>query len=180
MALNPASQDGIRNMVQGDLQQIFRIEVETFPNPWPFRALQFELVQNPYCHAFVMDLGGEISGYAFLWIMFEQSHLVNIAFRKADRGRGLGERMLIHLMNYARANGSQEMHLEVRETNEAAIALYRKHEFRVLGRQDRYYQDGTPALFMQADLNSSPVEDREEDAAGPVGSGRPNEAGRRP
>ena len=57
-----------------------------------------------------------------------------------------------HLIHYARANGAAEMHLEVRETNAVAIALYKKYGFTARGRQDSYYQDGTAALFMQAAL----------------------------
>ncbi len=142
----------IRPMCQDDLQAVSAIEAATFPNPWSIDALAFELNQNPFCAAFIIELSSEVAGYAFVWVMYDQSHLINIAVAEPFQGHGHGERLLRHVMRYARANGALEMHLEVRETNLAAIALYEKYGFAVRGRQASYYQDGTPALFMQASL----------------------------
>ncbi len=147
----------IRPMCQEDLRAVSDIEAATFPNPWSFDALAFELDQNPFCAAFIAQMpSSELIGYAFLWVMYEQSHLINIAIAEPFRGQGYGEMLLRHLMHYARANGAAEMHLEVRETNAGAIALYRKYGFTARGRQDSYYQDGTAALFMQAALAPEP------------------------
>ncbi len=152
LSLPRAHEAHIRPMRKEDLLEVSAIETATFPNPWSLDALAFELGQNPFCAAFTLDLSAAIIGYAFLWVMYEQSHLINIAVAATFQGQGHGEHMLRHVMRYARANGAQEMHLEVRETNAAAIALYRKYGFVVRGHQDNYYQDGTPALFMQASM----------------------------
>lgn len=101
-------------------------------------------------------MAGEVAGYAFLFVMYEASHLINIAVAQNFRGRGLGERLLRHVVEYARRNGAREMHLEVRETNAAAIALYEKHGFTVRHRNKNYYRDGTAALNMQVFLEPEP------------------------
>ena len=156
LSLPRAHEAQIRPMCQDDLNVVSAIEAASFPNPWSFDALAFELNQNPFCAAFITELSSEVIGYAFLWVMYEQSHLINIAVAKPFQGRGHGERMLRHLMRYARANGAREMHLEARETNAAAIALYEKYGFSVRGRQNSYYQDGAAAIFMQASLLPEP------------------------
>jgi len=142
----------IRPMDEADLPEVTAIEKATFPNPWPFRSLRYELVENKYCHSFAVEEDGGVVGYGFLWIIFEQAHLVNIAIRESHRGRGIGERLLVHLLRYAELNGAELIHLEVRVNNEAAIKLYEKHGFRALGRSANFYSDGADALLMVMEL----------------------------
>lgn len=144
----------IRPMDEADLPEVAAIEKATFPNPWPARSLRYELTENEYCHSFAIEEDGAVVGYGFLWIIFEQAHLVNIAIRESHRGRGIGERLLVHLLRYAELNGAEFIHLEVRVTNEAAIKLYEKHGFRALGRSANFYSGGTDALLMVMELPS--------------------------
>jgi ribosomal-protein-alanine N-acetyltransferase len=109
-------------------------------------------MKNSYCTASIIEEDGAVAGYAFCWVVFEQAHLINIAIAPDHRGRGLGEALMVHVMRQARAQGAEVMHLEVREANEAAVTLYFKYGFTVLGRKDRYYGDGAAALLMQKDL----------------------------
>lgn len=156
LPLDRAPRATIRPMAEEDLGRITALEAATFPSPWPYEALAFELKQNPFCNAFVTELAGEVVAYAFLWVMYDQSHLINIAVAEDRRGRGLGEALLLHCLRHARLNGCRRMHLEVREGNTAAITLYEKHGFLCRGRQKNYYSDGTPALFMEAELGDEP------------------------
>lgn len=146
----------IRPMAEEDLGAVTAIEAATFPSPWPYEALAFELKQNPFCAAFVTEAAGEVAAYAFLWVMYDQSHLINIAVEEAHRGQGLGEALLVHCLRHARLNGCQRMHLEVREDNTPAITLYERYGFARLGRQKNYYNDGTAALLMEAVLGDEP------------------------
>jgi ribosomal-protein-alanine N-acetyltransferase len=156
LPLDRAPAPHLRPMAEEDLGAVVAIESATFPNPWPYEALAFELKQNPFCAAFVTELSDEVVAYAYLWVMYDQSHLINIAVAEGHRGEGLGEAMLLHCMRHARLNGCRRIHLEVRENNAAAIALYEKHGFLLRGRQKNYYNDGTPALFMEAELAEEP------------------------
>jgi ribosomal-protein-alanine N-acetyltransferase len=155
MALNPELLRQIRPMSEADLDAVSAIESATFPDPWPRQALAHEALHNPVCSSFVIEAEGEVAGYAFCWVIFEQAHLVNIAVMPSLRGRGHGEALLVHVLRHARSQGAEVMHLEVRETNPAAVALYQKYGFAVLGRSARYYSDGAPALFMETDLAQS-------------------------
>jgi ribosomal-protein-alanine acetyltransferase len=152
MALNPELLRQIRPMSEADLEAISAIEAATFPDPWPRSALAHEAVRNPYCSASVIEEEGTVAGYAFCWVVFEQAHLINIAIAPGLRSRGLGEALLVHVMRHATAQGAEVMHLEVRDENQAAIALYLKYGFTILGRKDKYYGDGAAAILMQKDL----------------------------
>lgn len=156
MALKRDLLRAVRPMAAADLAEVEAIEAATFPNPWPLEALAHEHRDNPHCFSFVAEAEGAVAAYAFLWVIFEEAHLVNIAVAEAFRGRGYGEAMLVHLLRTARAQGAERIHLEVREANAPAIALYRKYGFEVLGRAERYYTDGAAALFMEAPLDSVP------------------------
>jgi ribosomal-protein-alanine N-acetyltransferase len=139
-------------MAPGDLPEVSAIEADSFPNPWPLEALRHELLSNPFCTSFVVEQEGRVAGYAFLWVIFEQAHLINIAVGREFRRHGLGEALLVHALERARTQGGESIHLEVRESNATAIALYRKHGFRDLGRIEGYYSDGAAALVMEAPL----------------------------
>lgn len=139
-------------MSETDLNAVAAIEAATFPDPWPRGSLAFEALDNPCGFAFVIEWEGLVVGYAITRVLYEQAHLINIAVGAERRGFGFGEALLLHAMRHAAAQGADEMHLEVRETNESAVRLYFKHGFEVLGRRDKYYGDGTPALMMRAPL----------------------------
>jgi [ribosomal protein S18]-alanine N-acetyltransferase len=152
MALNPDRLRQIRPMSEADLDAVVAIEAATFPDPWPRHALAHEALENSFCSAFVAEVDGATAGYAFCWVIYEQAHLINIAVDEALRGQGFGEALLVHALRHARAQGADVIHLEVRESNRAAIALYQKHGFAILGRKDKYYNDGSPAVLMEANL----------------------------
>lgn len=148
---------GIRPMAEEDLPEITAIEAVTFPDPWSYEALAFELKQNPFCRCFVAEEDGAVAGYAFVWVVYEMAHLINIAVRGESKGKGYGEALLRHVLERARREGAQAIYLEVRINNGPAIALYRKYGFAERGTKESYYRDGTAALLMEAPL--SPPDD---------------------
>jgi ribosomal-protein-alanine N-acetyltransferase len=84
---------------------------------------------------------GRIVGFAGMWHMFEEAHITTIGIDSGWRGRGLGEMLLLSLIDLAIARGANWMTLEVRVSNEPAQALYRKYGFTVQGTRKRYYSD---------------------------------------
>lgn len=96
--------------------------------------------------------GGAILGFAGMWLMFDEAHITTIGVRRVLRGRGLGELLLVHLIDQAQGMGAKRLTLEVRVSNEVAQALYRKYSFREEGIRKRYYSDdGEDALIMWSD-----------------------------
>lgn len=97
-----------------------------------------------------------IVGYAGLWLMADAAHVTTIAVDPPYRGEGVGELLLIDLIDRSLVIGADEVTLECRVSNYVAQALYRKYTFRNVGLRKRYYSDdGEDAVIMTTDsLNS--------------------------
>jgi ribosomal-protein-alanine N-acetyltransferase len=97
-----------------------------------------------------------IAGYAGMWIMTDEAHITTIASAPSFRGRGVGELLVLALIDRALANGARWMTLEVRASNTVAQNLYRKYTFKEMGVRRRYYSDnGEDALVMWTDALDS-------------------------
>ncbi len=93
-----------------------------------------------------------IAGYAGLWLMTDEAHITTIAVDPEYRGRGVGELLLLGLIDRAKAINARWLTLEVRVSNVGAQVLYRKYTFKEMGLRRRYYSDnGEDALVMWTD-----------------------------
>ena len=93
-----------------------------------------------------------ILGFAGLWAMLSEAHIIAIAVRNDYRQMGIGEGLLISLIEMAGHLNTNVITLEVRASNEIAQALYKKYGFRVVGRRPRYYSDNDEdATLMSTD-----------------------------
>jgi ribosomal-protein-alanine N-acetyltransferase len=93
-----------------------------------------------------------IVGYAGLWLMSDEAHITTIAVDPSYQGHGIGELLLLGLIDRAKQIGARWLTLEVRVGNHVAQALYRKYTFKEMGVRRRYYSDnGEDALVMWTD-----------------------------
>ena len=99
-----------------------------------------------------------IIGFAGLWLMVDEAHITTIAMHPDFRRRGLGEFMLVNLIDIASDINARWVTLEVRVSNYTAQNLYRKYGFREAGLRHRYYSDNQEdALIMWTDEIKSPT-----------------------
>jgi len=90
-----------------------------------------------------------IVGYGGFWKMLDEMHISTLAVAPAERRRGIGELLLIAMIEAAQESGAKLITLEVRKSNESAQALYRKYLFEIVGERTRYYSDnGEDAWIM--------------------------------
>jgi ribosomal-protein-alanine N-acetyltransferase len=98
-----------------------------------------------------------IIGIAGFWIMVGEAHITTIAVRDTYKRQGIGERLLISIIDMAAQLNAQIVTLEVRPSNEQAQALYQKYGFYKVGVRHKYYTDnGEDALIMTTNVISSP------------------------
>jgi ribosomal-protein-alanine N-acetyltransferase len=98
-----------------------------------------------------------VVGYAGLWLMVNEAHVTTIAVAPEYQGRGLGELLLISLIDKAIELNALCVTLEVRVTNHVAQSLYRKYTFRETGLRRRYYSDnGEDAHIMTTEDVDTP------------------------
>ena len=139
----------IEDMRVEDIDAVQEVERASFPVPWPANAFRHELTQNRNAHYIVAREGQRIVGYAGLWLSLDEAHITTFAVDPAWRRQGVGETLLVALLDLALARHAREATLEVRLSNLPARRLYEKYGFRPVGLRPRYYSDnGEDALIM--------------------------------
>ena len=121
------------------LEELERLERICFSRPWSKRMLGEELENQ--CAAFLVaeDENGTVLGYAGLLVMLDEGYITNVAVFPEYRRLGVAAKIIDVYMNFAAANDLAFLTLEVRPSNEAAIALYRRFGFEEVGRRKNYY-----------------------------------------
>ena len=98
----------------------------------------------------------KIIGYGGVWVMADETHIVDIASRPEHRRQGIGEALLFGILDIARCCNSRVATLEVRVSNLAAQAIYTKFGFNEVGFRKGYYLDNREdALIMTTDYIGS-------------------------
>lgn len=96
---------------------------------------------------------GRVMAYAGMWMMVDEAHITTIAVREEYRGRGMGELLLVSLLETAIAMKTHRVTLEVRVSNEVAQNLYRKFGFDQVGLRPRYYSDNNEDAYIMTTGN---------------------------
>jgi [ribosomal protein S18]-alanine N-acetyltransferase len=134
-----------------DLDEIARIEAESFPIPWKRDFFSSELAEpHRYSRVLGRDDGQEprIGGYVFAIALYEEFHINKIATDARLRHQGYGRWLLEDALSRARSLASAAATLEVRVSNDAAREFYRSYGFTEAYRRRAYYQDGEDALVL--------------------------------
>jgi ribosomal-protein-alanine N-acetyltransferase len=158
----------IRQAEWGDLDRIVQIEHASFPTPWPRELLGRYLGEEGFL---VAESEGGLIGYLIVGLKMASffarlerrtrqllrgeaipepqiGHVLNIAIDPRYRRRGLGAALLQRGLEYLTRLGAEEIELEVRVDNAAAIALYRRFGFSIKERLRNYYSNGDDAFLM--------------------------------
>ena len=136
----------IRPLGFADLPQVIAIERRAFPTPWSLGMFVLELSKpSGVCLAVVEH--DKLAGYLICSRYDQVWHLMNIAIDPPARRKGFAKALLERLLTEAGPN--EQYTLEVRTSNQPAIALYERFGFRPAGTRHRYYQDtGEDAMIM--------------------------------
>ena len=162
MVARPPVRITVELMKVDDLAEVQVIERESFSTPWPPHAYRQELETNRLAHYIVARCGDSIVGFAGIWLLVDEAHVTTIATRRSWRRQGIGERLILALLDLARTRGAHEATLEVRPSNIPARRLYEKYGFKVVGVRPRYYSDDNEdALIMTTEsLDGRHMRDR--------------------
>lgn len=133
------------------LRSVTRIEGQVYPRPWSLTLFVSELNLRGSRHYVAARVGGVLVGYAGMLYVVDEAHVTTIAVDPAWQRHGIGTRLLANLARTARARGMKNMTLEVRVSNAAAQAMYRKFGFETAGvRRNYYVESNEDALVMWA------------------------------
>lgn len=130
----------IVSMDRSHISQIAQIEQDCFSAPWS-EAMLTEALFDPQASFIVAESEeGGVLGYAGLQVVLDEGYIDNIAVERSARRHGVGDELLDVFCRFA-AEHLSFLTLEVRASNEPAIALYLKHGFEQVGRRKNYYVD---------------------------------------
>mgnify|MGYP003307532663 CR=1 FL=1 len=120
--------------------------------PWSsVNELKKEL-ENPIASYFVAVVDGKPVGYGgYWWVMFE-AEITNIATHKDYRKMGIATKIIEKMVEKCAETSTSLLHLEVRESNESAINLYKKMGFVQDGFRKNYYNNKEHAILMTKEI----------------------------
>jgi ribosomal-protein-alanine N-acetyltransferase len=154
-----AAIDGIvphqRRMLHTDLDAVGAIEHRSYNYPWSAGIFRDCLLAGYGCR--VVELGGEVAGFAILSIAAGEAHILNLCVDPVFRRRGLAALLLDALLEEAKQSRVRRMLLEVRPSNLAAIKLYKSRGFGRIGVRKAYYQAAggrEDAMVLALDLDT--------------------------
>lgn len=138
-----------------DLDELMPLEQASFALPWPRSVYRYELTQNSNGYYLAVRPAAHLAAlpallaYGGFWLLEEEAHICTLATHPAFRRHGLGEWLLLHLLDLSQSVGAERATLEVRASNLAAQRLYRRTGFEQTGIRRRYYSDNNEdALIM--------------------------------
>lgn len=134
----------VRHAVSADLQHLAEIAKTSATaahwNPDEYAKLVApEMVQERV--TLVIEQDGAVVGFIVGRPVVEEWEIENIAVRGPAQRRGLGSHLLGEFLDLAHNRGGKQVFLEVRESNQAAHAFYKKWAFIECGRRSAYYQN---------------------------------------
>ena len=136
----------IRNATIDDAIEIYKIEKRVFKNYWSFKSIKLEFTESKFSQISLLEVDSKIIGYIFQRVMPGQSHIINMAIDLPYQHKGYGKLLLKKTLE--KDSKDTNVFLEVKEANFPAIKLYTDLGFEEIHKKDRYYSDGSNAIFM--------------------------------
>lgn len=127
-------------MKKEHIAQIAQLEKLCFSLPWSENAISGELT-NPLSLWVVALDGNCVAGYIGSQSVMGEADMMNLAVLPDYRRQGIGEKLVISLVERLLENAVTSLTLEVRASNAGAIALYEKLGFQQVGRRPNYYKN---------------------------------------
>ena len=131
----------VRFYSDADSLHIAELEKECFADPWSQSAV---IEAAKYGTLFlVAEQNSNVVGYLGMKPVLDEGYISNVAVTASSRGKGVGSALLKKLDCYAKSNGIKTISLEVRPSNTAAISLYEKFGYKLVGRRKNFYSHPT-------------------------------------
>ena len=147
----------IRQFQPDDIKQVVSVNLRCLPENYPDQFFMGLFYHAPKAF-FVAEHEGEVIGYimcriergisGFGRLPVKKGHIVSVAVLNALRNKGIGKALIHAGMEGMMSYGATEFYLEVRKTNEEAIAVYEKLGYNVHRVLRGYYRDGEDAYLM--------------------------------
>ena len=141
----------IREVRKEDFEQVYEIEQTCFVDPYPRKHMEYEFNENPLNKILVAVDQNKVVGFIDYMITFDSATITQVAVIKEYRKQGLATKLLEEMEKTFPTNVEdvvENITLEVRKSNEAALNLYKKNGYEIIVEKKHYYPDGEDAIYM--------------------------------
>ncbi|MES2219274.1 MAG: ribosomal protein S18-alanine N-acetyltransferase [Pseudomonadota bacterium] len=149
----------IRQLSDLDIPNLLTVEEAAQSSPWSEAAFRRCFEANYM--GWTAEIPGRMLGFIMISINLGECHILNLCVHPAEQHKGTGTNLLLYAMRWAKQIGAGIVYLEVRRSNVAAISLYRKMNFKIIGERKDYYPMGyerEDALIFARDLGIEGME----------------------
>jgi ribosomal protein S18 acetylase RimI-like enzyme len=144
-----------RKLTADDLPGLVILEKSTEKEPWTVDNFLGEF-ERPFFLPLGLFINNELAAFLFAWLLPPETHLLKLTVSPRFQGFGLGAGLISILVDLTRRSRGEKILLEVLQTNQKAVTLYRKAGFTIDGRAKNYYLAGD-ALFMSLMIDDFPA-----------------------
>ena len=143
---------GLRPMTADDIDAALGLEERVYAQAWSRQVFTDELDQ-PTRRYLVADVAGSLAGYGGVMLVGDEAHITTVVVDPLHRQSRIGTRLMLALVDKALGAGAKALTLEVRVSNEAAQALYRRFGMAPVGVRKQYYRDEDALIMWVHDID---------------------------
>lgn len=148
--------DSIRPATEHDIDRVHEIELAQNPTPWSREALAAELNEKS-AHFWVItddETDEIIYGYLIFRFVAGVAHLLQVGVDPRIHKAGYGGKLMRAMINFMLKQGGESIYLEVRKSNENAVAFYQHLGFVIVAAKPNFYSDGADAYSLSFRLQT--------------------------
>lgn len=130
----------IRRISENDIEAIASLETEIFPDPWSAKSIKETYDQK---HALILGAyqDGNLIGYVIFYYILDEGEIARIAVSPSHRRQGVADQIFAGLLEFCTQKDIERILLDVRVSNETAIAFYKKSGFAEDGIRKNFYDN---------------------------------------
>lgn len=128
-----------RKGIEKDIKYIAALEAKTFSDAWTEQSVR-DTFEQKQAFITVAEDDSEVVGYCIIYYVMDEAEIARIAISEDVRRKGLGKGLLDYTCKCCREKQIEKLLLDVRESNEGAIAFYKKHGFQTDGIRKNFYE----------------------------------------
>jgi [ribosomal protein S18]-alanine N-acetyltransferase len=152
----------LRAMTLEDVDLAVGLETRVYRQAWSQQVFLDELAQESRRYI-VAEIGSALAGYGGVMLVENEAHITTVVVDPDHRQARIGTRLMLALVDVALASAATALTLEVRVSNEAAQALYRRFGMAPVGVRKQYYRDEDALIMWVHDIDSDAYRRRLED-----------------
>lgn len=149
----------LREMQVADIDAAHQLELEVYRQAWSRQVFEDELGLASRRYV-VAEADGRIAGYGGVMLVGDEAHITTVVVDPTYRQSRVGTRLMLALIDHALAAGASSLTLEVRASNEAAQALYRRFGMAPVGVRKQYYRDEDALIMWVHDIDGAEYGER--------------------